>query len=131
MPDVLIFDDDPAIGDLAGELLRDRGLTVGHFRSGAGVIQMIQDTKPRLVILDVMMPGMDGYSACQAIQSNPATRQVKVIVLTAKNTTQDRELAQRYGANLFLNKPFDLSVFVSSVSKVLNLPTPVDFYGSA
>ena len=74
MADVLIFDDDPSVGDLMSELLRGRGLTVSHFLSGAGVVQLVQENKPKLVILDIMMPGMDGLTACRTLKSNPATR---------------------------------------------------------
>ena len=122
MADVLIFDDDPTIGDLAGEVLRDRGLTVGHFSSGAGVIQLIQDERPRLVVLDLMMPGLDGFSACRAIRGNPATKPVKVVVMTAKNSQEDEELARRCGADLFIHKPFDANAFSTAVGIVLKLP---------
>lgn len=122
MADVLIFDDDPTIGDLAGEVLRDRGLTVGHFGSGAGVIQLIQDERPRLVVLDLMMPGMDGFSACRAIRENPATKPVKVVVMSAKNSQEDEDLARRCGADLFVHKPFDAVAFSTAVGIVLKLP---------
>ncbi|MEK7389276.1 MAG: response regulator [Elusimicrobiota bacterium] len=124
MADVLIFDDDPGVGDLMGDLLRSQGLTVSHFTSGAGAIQLVQENRPRLVILDIMMPGMDGLTACRTLKSNPATRGTKIAVLTAKSYAQDRETALRYGADLFFNKPFDPEGFARSVGKLLSLQVP-------
>jgi CheY-like chemotaxis protein len=121
MADVLIFDDDPSVGDLMGELLRGRGLTVSHFLSGAGVVQLVQENKPRLVVLDIMMPGMDGLTACRTLKSNPATKGAKIAILTAKNYIEDQEAAMRYGADLFLHKPFDPGAFAGSIGRMLGI----------
>ncbi len=125
MADVLIFDDDPSVGDLMGELLRGRGLSVSHFLSGAGVVQLVQENKPQLVILDIMMPGMDGLTACRTLKSNPATRGVKIAILTAKNYAEDQNTAMRYGAELFLHKPFDPGAFASSIGRMLGISEAV------
>jgi CheY-like chemotaxis protein len=121
MADVLIFDDDPSVGDLMGELLRGRGVTVSHFLSGAGVVQLVQENKPKLVILDIMMPGMDGLTACRTLKSNPTTRGAKIAILTAKNYSEDQQTAMRYGADLFLHKPFDPGAFAGSIGRMLGL----------
>lgn len=119
MPDALIFDDDPAVGSLVGELLRQRGLTSAHFPSGAGVQQIVAAERPRLVVLDIMMPGVDGLTACRSIRSTPATRHVKIVVLTAKHFEQDRETARRYGADLFVNKPFNAAALSDALGRLL------------
>lgn len=121
MADVLIFDDDPSVGDLMSELLRGRGLTVSHFMSGAGVVQLVQENKPKLVILDIMMPGMDGLTACRTLKSNPSTRGAKIAILTAKNFSEDQQTAMRYGAELFLHKPFDPAAFAGSIGRLLGI----------
>ncbi len=126
MADVLIFDDDPSVGDLMSELLRGRGLAVSHFMSGAGVVQLVQENKPKLVILDIMMPGMDGLTACRTLKSNPATRAVKIAILTAKNYLEDQQTAMRYGADLFLHKPFDPGAFAGSIGRMLGLSEAVE-----
>lgn len=124
MADVLIFDDDPRMGDLVGEVLRGRGLSSAHFPSGAGVVQIVKDARPRLVVLDIMMPGVDGLSACRAIRETPATRHVKIVVLTAKHFEADREAARRYGADLFLNKPFKTSDLSEGIGALLGVAEP-------
>ena len=125
MADVLIFDDDPAVGDLLGELLRGRGLTVSHYLSGAGVVELVEENKPRLVVLDIMMPGMDGLTALRTLRANPMTKAAKVAILTAKNFSEDQEVAKRHGADLFLHKPFDPSAFAGSIGRLLGLPEAV------
>ncbi len=127
MADVLVFDDDPMIGDLVSHLLRGKGLTVSHFLSGAGALQLVQENKPKLVVLDLMMPGVDGLTACRTLKSNPGTRGVRVAILTAKEFKEDREAALRYGADVFLTKPFDSLIFESSISRLLfgAAPPPV------
>ena len=124
MADVLIFDDDPRVGDLVGEVLRGRGLSCAHFPSGAGVVQIVKDARPRLVVLDIMMPGIDGLSACRAIRETPATRHVKIVVLTAKQFEKDREDAKRYGADLFFNKPFKTADLAGGIGGLLGVAEP-------
>ncbi|MFA6003275.1 MAG: response regulator [Elusimicrobiota bacterium] len=107
MPDILIFDDDPNVASLLAEVLRANGFSVAHYPSADGIMQIVQENRPRLVVLDIMMPGIDGLSACRDIRSNMATRHIKIVVMTAKQFEQDRITAQRYGVSLFINKPFD------------------------
>ncbi|MDX6769144.1 MAG: response regulator [Elusimicrobiota bacterium] len=124
MADVLIFDDDPRVGELVGEVLRGRGLSCAHFPSGAGVVQIVKDARPRLVVLDVMMPGVDGLSACRAIRETPATRHVKIVVLTAKQFEKDRADAKRWGADLFFNKPFKTAELSAGIGGLLGAAEP-------
>ncbi|MFA6002813.1 MAG: response regulator [Elusimicrobiota bacterium] len=124
MPDVIIFDDDPSMGDVAGEVLRGFGLSVDHFLSGTGAAQTVQETNPKLVVLDIMMQGMDGLSACRAIKSNPATKHVKVVIVTAKNFQSEQDRALRYGADAFLGKPFQPEAFARCVTRLLGLDAP-------
>ncbi|MDD5656358.1 MAG: response regulator [Elusimicrobia bacterium] len=122
MPDILIFDDDPHVAALLGEVLRERNFTVAHYPSADGVMQIVQETRPRLVVLDIMMPGLDGLSACRDIRSNLATRHVKIVVITAKQFEQDRAVAMRYGVSLFLHKPFDSAKLARDIGRLLGAP---------
>ncbi|HAM35436.1 MAG TPA: hypothetical protein DEB40_05180 [Elusimicrobia bacterium] len=119
MPDILIFDDDPNIAALLADLLREQGFSVAHYPSADGIMQIVQESRPRLVILDIMMPGIDGLSACREIRSSMATRHVKVVVITAKQFEQDRATAQRYGVSLFVNKPFDREKLRQNIGRLL------------
>jgi CheY-like chemotaxis protein len=119
MADVIIFDDDPAIGDVAAEVLRGFGLTVEHHPNAAGAAQIVLESRPRLVMLDIMMPGMDGLAACRAIKGNPATGHVKVLVVTSKNFPHEEARALRYGADAFLGKPFSPEGLARKVADLL------------
>lgn len=124
MPDILIFDDDPNVAALLGDVLRANGFTVAHYPSADGIMQIVQENHPRLVVLDIMMPGIDGLSACRDIRSNMATRHIKIVVMTAKQFEQDRITAQRYGVSLFINKPFDGAKLGQDIRRILGSEEP-------
>ena len=118
----MIFDDDPVIGAMVLELVRGCGLSAEYFQSAAGAVQIVKDTRPRLVILDIMMPGIDGLSACHAIRANVSTRHVKVLMLSAKSSIVDRQAAARYGADHYLTKPFSVEEFTGIVRRLTGIP---------
>jgi CheY-like chemotaxis protein len=122
MADVLIFDDDPALGDWAGEVLRGLGLSVEHYLSAAGAAQIVREARPRLIVLDIMMQGTDGLTVCRAVKGDPATRHVKVMVVSSKTFRHDQERALRYGADAFLPKPLSPEEFSRCAARLLGLP---------
>jgi CheY-like chemotaxis protein len=124
MASVLIFDDDPQVGSLVAEIVRGRGLTVEHHLTASGIVGIIREAKPRLVVLDVMMPGLDGLSACHAIRADASTRHVRIIMLTSKTSAVDKETAKRYGADLYLTKPFSVAALTMAVSSLFGEPLP-------
>lgn len=124
---VLIFDDDPAIGSLVADIVRGCGLTVEHHLSAGGIVDLVRAAQPKLVVLDIMMPGLDGLSACHAIRSNPSTRHVKTVMLTAKSSDTDQETAKRYGADRYVTKPFTAAQLSSAFTALLG----VDFAAEA
>ncbi|MFA5138037.1 MAG: response regulator [Elusimicrobiota bacterium] len=119
MADVLIFEDDPSVGDMVADLVREKGLTAEHYLSATGAVQIVQESRPRLVILDIMMPGIDGLSACRAIRSNLATKHVKIVILSSKSSRIDKEAASRLGADRYFTKPFVIGEFTSAVAQLL------------
>jgi CheY-like chemotaxis protein len=121
MPDVLIFDDDPALGDWAGEVLRGLGLSVEHYLSAAGAAQIVRETRPRLVVLDIMMQGTDGLTVCRAVKNDPSTRHVRVMVVSSKSFRHEQERALRYGADAFLPKPLAPEEFSRFAARLLGL----------
>jgi CheY-like chemotaxis protein len=126
MASVLIFDDDPQVGALVAEIVRGRGLTVEHHLSAAGIVGIVRDAKPRLIVLDVMMPGLDGLSACHAIRADPSTRHVRIVMLTSKTSAVDQETAKRYGADLYLTKPFSVAALTMAVSSLFGETVPAE-----
>jgi CheY-like chemotaxis protein len=125
MANVLIFDDDLEVGGLVAEVVRDCGLTVEHHLTAGGIIDVVREAKPQVVILDVMMPGLDGLSACHAIRANFATRHVRIVMLTSKTSAVDQAAAKKYGADLYLTKPFSVAGLAATLRGMLGSAFPL------
>ncbi len=121
MASVLIFDDDPGVGSLVADLVRGWGLTVEHHLSAGGIVEIVRAARPRIVVLDIMMPGLDGLSACRAIRADPSTRHVKTVMLTSKASELDQETAKRYGADSYVTKPFSVPALSGTLSALLGM----------
>lgn len=108
MPRVLIVDDDPEIMDWLYLDLQLSGYNVDYATDGYVGLQKAQQEKYDCIILDVMMPRIDGFQVCSQLRQNPATKDVPVILLTAKGTLEDKIIGFNSGADDYLVKPFDI-----------------------
>lgn len=104
---VLVVDDEPAIRETLSFMLEMEGFEVAQARDGVEALQKVRDFRPLVVLLDLMIPKLDGYRVCQAIKADPTLAGVKVIILTALGQMADRERALAAGADAYLAKPFD------------------------
>jgi len=118
MNKILIVDDEPNILLSLEFLFKKEGYKVFIARDGDEAMGIIDENHPELVILDVMMPKVDGYEVCRYIKSNDEG--VKVIFLTAKGKKQDIQKGIEIGADLYLTKPFSTKDLVSKVKLLLN-----------
>jgi two-component system alkaline phosphatase synthesis response regulator PhoP len=110
MPSVLIVDDEQHIRLLIEqtlEELEDDGVELMTAVDGEEAMIVMANQHPELVLLDVMMPKMNGFEVCRAIRADPATAGATVILLTAKGQAEDREHGFAAGADQYLTKPFD------------------------
>jgi putative two-component system response regulator len=107
LPRVLIVDDDPLNLDLITSFLRDEQYHVSTAQSGLEAITAIKAEPPDLVLLDVMMPGLDGFAVCTHLKSAPATRLIPVVMVTALTAREDRLRGIALGVDDFLSKPVD------------------------
>jgi CheY-like chemotaxis protein len=105
---ILVVDDDPRLLHVVSMYLSIEGYDVDTAPNGEEGLQHLEAQRPDLVILDVMMPGIDGLEACRRIKSNPDTRDIPVVLFTALSRTDDVESGRAAGANRFINKPFSL-----------------------
>jgi CheY-like chemotaxis protein len=105
---ILVVDDDPRLLHVVSMYLSIEGYEVDTAPNGEEGLQHLEAQRPDLVILDVMMPGIDGLEACRRIKSNPETREIPVVLFTALSRTDDVESGRAAGANRFINKPFSL-----------------------
>ncbi|MFA0732276.1 MAG: hypothetical protein LKKZDAJK_000929 [Candidatus Fervidibacter sp.] len=115
---VLVVDDERHIVRLVQVNLERQGYEVLTAYDGVECLEKAKAEKPDLIVLDVMMPRMDGFEALQRLKSDPETSQIPVIMLTAR--AQDRDVLQgyQYGADLYLTKPFSPLELISLVKRV-------------
>lgn len=119
MARILIADDEPNIV-LALELLMKReGHEIRSVGDGELAVEAAKAFRPDLVLLDVMMPKMDGYEVCQRLRADPALKDVAIVMLTAKGREVEREKGLALGADLYITKPFSTREVVRKVKEVL------------
>ena len=102
---ILVVDDIPRNIKLLADILSVQGYDVTTAASGLEALQQIEQSKPDLVLLDVVMPGMDGYEVCRQVRHNPATAILPVVMVTALDPTTERIKGLEAGADDFLSKP--------------------------
>jgi CheY-like chemotaxis protein len=102
---ILIVDDDELVLIALGELLRPQGYEVRTMSSGREALERLESEPYDLIMLDVIMPEMDGFELCRRIRQKEAHKETPIVFLTAKSRDQDREQGLEAGANLFLSKP--------------------------
>lgn len=119
MPRILIADDEPNLV-LALELLMKReGYEIRTVGDGEAAIAAAAAFRPDLILLDVMMPRMDGYEVCQRLRADPTLRDIAVVMLTAKGREVEKEKGMALGADVYITKPFSTREVVRTVKEVL------------
>ncbi len=116
---ILIVEDDPKSLKLTRDLLRVSGYTTIEATDGEWGVELTKTKKPDLVLMDIMMPKMDGYMACHAIKTDEATRQIPVVMVTAMGYELNEELAKEMGADGYITKPFSRQELLDVVSQFL------------
>ncbi len=120
MPEkILIVDDDRDSLKLIGLMLQRRGYEIAAAQNGAQALAKAESDKPDLIILDVMMPDMDGYEVCRRLRGNPRTAHVPIIMFTAKTQVDDKVAGFQAGADDYLTKPIHPAELASRVEAVL------------
>lgn len=119
MYSVLLVDDDPALRGLLRQMLELGGFTVYEAEDGLDALEKIPQVRPDAMILDVMMPNMDGVTLCRTVRSRPETTALPIIMLSGK--TQDKAIQEGLaaGANVYLCKPISFNELISHVNDVL------------
>lgn len=103
---ILIVEDEESLLKLESILLTSRGYEVAGVLNGKAALDHIATDRPDLIILDIMLPEMDGFEVCRHIKANPDTSQIPVIMLTAKKSSQDQKKGLDAGAAAYITKPF-------------------------
>ena len=113
---IMIVDDDKNIAQLIRLLLEKQGYAVTTCENGSEALRLFESIKPDLLILDIMLPGMDGWEVCRSVRQQSAT---PIIMLSAKDETFDKVLGLELGADDYITKPFDNKELVARVKAVL------------
>jgi two-component system, OmpR family, alkaline phosphatase synthesis response regulator PhoP len=119
MSKILIVDDEHDIVELLSYNLEKEGFSTIKAYDGISVFNMIATRKPDLMILDLMLPGMNGLDICKKIRANPATADLPIIMLTAKGDEVDKIIGLEIGADDYMIKPFSVKELVARVRTVL------------
>ncbi|GAB3635864.1 hypothetical protein GCM10027422_14540 [Hymenobacter arcticus] len=118
-PAILLVDDEPNIVMSLEFLMRKNGYQVGIARNGTEALAALRETPYDLVLLDVMMPDVDGYQVCRQLRQNPARAATKVIFLSAKSQPADVQKGYEAGADLYIPKPFSTRQLMQKVRELL------------
>jgi two-component system OmpR family response regulator len=129
IPQVLVVDDEPNIRDLVQVALKFHGCSVTTAGSGKDALRQAESTRPDLIVLDVMMPDMDGFEVCRRLRA--AGNEVPVIFLTARDTSSDTVTGLAIGGDDYVTKPFSVEALVARVRAVLRRASRGDGGGSS
>ncbi len=116
---VLVVDDEPNIVLSLEFLMRRAGFEVEVARDGAEALEALAGTPPDLLLLDVMMPELDGFEVCERIRRQPAWQATKIVMLTARGREVERQRGLALGADAYVTKPFSTRELVAQVKAML------------
>ncbi len=117
--DILIVEDEAEIAQLIQLYLEKEGFTCRHCRDGLNALQVFQEQKPDLIILDLMIPGLDGLEVCARIRQKPGPKDPYILMLTARGEELDRIIGLSTGADDYMVKPFSPKELVARVRALL------------
>ena len=124
MPKILITDDDPLMRMLLKETLEkpeDKGVELLAVDNGEEAIEIVRTEKPDLIILDVMMPGMNGFDVCNTIKNEFGMKDIYVLMLTADGQKLNKQKSKDVGADDFLTKPFSPDELAEKVAQIFKI----------
>src|SRR5690554_6126933 len=126
MFDILIAEDEPTILETLAFLLERAGWTVTSVTEGDAVVAEVRRSRPRMVVLDVMLPGRSGLDVLKDLRADPEHAAIPILILTARGQSRDRQLALELKADGFITKPFANDDVVGEVRRLLGRSKTVD-----
>ena len=119
MKKVLIADDLPKVVELVRVTLEDKDYKIIETSNGKETLRKAREEQPDAILLDIMMPKMDGFEVCRQLKKDPQTKEIPIIMLTAKGQKVDKEKGREAGANDYITKPFSPSVLLIKIEEIL------------
>lgn len=116
---ILIVEDEESLLKLESILLTSKGYEVKGVPNGQAALQSLAEDKPDLILLDVMLPEIDGFEVCRRIKSDPETRHIPIVMLTAKKSREDMAKGEQVGADWYITKPFKSAMVIETIQRFL------------
>jgi two-component system phosphate regulon response regulator PhoB len=116
---ILIVEDEPKNMKLTRDLLKISGYETIEAVDGKQGVEKAKSAKPDLILMDIMMPKMDGYAACSEIKADQTTKHIPVVMLTAVSFDLNKKLAKQMGANGYITKPFNRQQLIDAITPLL------------
>lgn len=124
-PQILVVDDNPDNANIIRDYLESRGYPITVAYNGDDALKAFGEVKPSLVLLDVMMPGRDGWQVCREMKQHPTLgKRVRIVMVTALDDWVNKRQALQTGADDFVEKPFELTRLAAAVERNVKLLTP-------
>ena len=118
---ILVVDDEENVRRLLRSMLGNKYIVL-EAKDGEVAIDIARSQKPDFILIDIMMPNIDGYTACYTIKQDPATKTIPIVMLTAVGQELNKKLAQEMGADGYITKPFSLLELLNTVERFLTNP---------
>jgi DNA-binding response OmpR family regulator len=117
---ILVVEDEESLLKLQSILLTIKGYKVEGVMDGQAALEVVETMKPDLILLDIMLPKIDGFQVCRQVKANELTRHIPVIMLTAKKSMEDRVMGKRAGADMYITKPYKSSMVIETIQRLLS-----------
>ena len=117
---ILIVEDEESLLKLESILLTSRGYEVKGVADGQAALDAVATMKPDLILLDIMLPEIDGFEVCRQIKLNEATKHIPIIMLTAKKSREDMARGEQVGADWYITKPFKSAMVIETIQRFIS-----------
>lgn len=117
---ILVVEDEESILKLQSILLTLRGYAVEGAMDGQAALEAVVTMNPDLILLDIMLPKIDGLEVCRQVKANVATRHIPVIMVTAKKSKEDLVMGEQAGADMYITKPYKSSMVIETIQGLLS-----------
>ncbi len=125
MAKIMVVDDEPQILTLVKIMFEMKGYQVSEAKSGAECLRKLKNEKPDLILLDIMMPGEDGWEILKEIKKDKETKDIPVVMFSVRTSKDSIKKSLEYGADAHINKPFDLDYLLNQVKSLLEKDTSI------
>lgn len=116
---ILVVDDEPEIHTVLGKILSKEGFTVTSAHDAQEAYNAVAADKPDLIVLDIMMPKISGIEVCNKLKSDPATKDISILIVSARDAQSDRIEGLTHGADDYISKPFHLKSLVRRIEHMM------------